>query len=245
VLELLDADRSKHCYDRGFSALGGHFLSGTSECPPERREPDSRERNSAATAPHIAGFILGWIFISSPWIWQKRTSPASTEESYRAASAKVRLGNYSEDAGAARLCLRRCFLPGGKLRRTSTPWTTHRPLGRRARLGYTMSSGEPGFLDLQGFRVLGFGMERRSRSTPPPGRRLPRIVRLHPSPGERVLDALAPSWEETRLRDLGVPLEAPASRKPWGLVEMLLADPGGHAVILFEVPEDHFLRRKL
>jgi hypothetical protein len=37
-----------------------------------------------------------------------------------------------------------------------------------------------------------------------------------------------------------------ASRKPWGgLVEMLLADPGGHAVILVEVPEDHFLRRKL
>jgi hypothetical protein len=32
---------------------------------------------------------------------------------------------------------------------------------------------------------------------------------------------------------------------PGGLVELLLADPGGHAVILVEVPEDHFLRRKL
>jgi hypothetical protein len=103
-----------------------------------------------------------------------------------------------------------------------------------------MSSGGPGFLNLQGFRVLGFGIERRSRSTPPPGRRLPQIVRFHPSPGERILDALAPSWEETRLRDLGVPLEAPASRKSWGLVEMLLADPGGHAVIVVEVPEEPF-----
>ena len=53
------------------------------------------------------------------------------------------------------------------------------------------------------------------------------------------------SREKTRLRDLGVPLEAPASRKPWRLVELLLADPGGHAVILVEVPEDQFLRRKL
>jgi hypothetical protein len=29
---------------------------------------------------------------------------------------------------------------------------------------YAMSSGGPGFLYLQGFRVLGFGIERRSRS---------------------------------------------------------------------------------
>ena len=35
------------------------------------------------------------------------------------------------------------------------------------------------------------------------------------------------SWEETRL------------------IELPLADPDGHAVILVEVPEDHFLRRQL
>jgi hypothetical protein len=47
VLELLDADRSQRRYDRGFRALGGHFLSSAAECPSERREPDNRERNSA------------------------------------------------------------------------------------------------------------------------------------------------------------------------------------------------------
>jgi len=53
------------------------------------------------------------------------------------------------------------------------------------------------------------------------------------------------SQEETRLRSLGAALTAPASRKPWGLIELPLADPDGHAVILVEVPEDHFLRRQL
>ena len=53
------------------------------------------------------------------------------------------------------------------------------------------------------------------------------------------------SREEMRLRGLGVPLGAPASRKAWGLIELPLADPDGHAVILVEVPADHFLRRQL
>ena len=45
--EFLDADRSQRCYDRGFSALVCHFLSGAAECPSERRKPYDRERNSA------------------------------------------------------------------------------------------------------------------------------------------------------------------------------------------------------
>ena len=51
--------------------------------------------------------------------------------------------------------------------------------------------------------------------------------------------------EETRLRGLGIPLAAPACRKPWGLIELPLADPDDHVVILVEVPEDHFLRRQV
>jgi hypothetical protein len=35
------------------------------------------------------------------------------------------------------------------------------------------------------------------------------------------------------------------ARKAWGLIELPLADPDGHAVILVEVPADHFLRRQL
>src|SRR5579872_1317013 len=53
------------------------------------------------------------------------------------------------------------------------------------------------------------------------------------------------SREEARLRSLGVRFAAPASRKPWGLIELPIGDPDGNAVILVEVPEDHFLRRQL
>jgi len=48
-----------------------------------------------------------------------------------------------------------------------------------------------------------------------------------------------------RLRGLGVPLGAPASRKAWRLIELPSADLDGYAVILVEVPEDQFLRRQL
>src|SRR5271155_4607771 len=85
---------------------------------PSDENPTAANATAPTTAPHIAGFTPGWILISSRWIWEKRTSPVSTGESYRAASANVRLGNYSEDAGAARLYWRRCLLPGGKVRRT-------------------------------------------------------------------------------------------------------------------------------
>ena len=51
--------------------------------------------------------------------------------------------------------------------------------------------------------------------------------------------------EEVRLRELGVYLAFPPTRKPWGLIELPLTDPDGHTVILVEVPEDHFLRRQL
>jgi len=53
------------------------------------------------------------------------------------------------------------------------------------------------------------------------------------------------SREEARLRALGVRFAAPTSRRPWGLIELPMADPDGHAVILVKVPKDHFLRRQL
>jgi hypothetical protein len=34
-------------------------------------------------------------------------------------------------------------------------------------------------------------------------------------------------------------------RKSWGLIELDLIDPDGPAVMLVEVPEEHFLRRQL
>src|SRR5882762_9802054 len=40
--------------------------------PSERREPDDRQHNSAGhCTPHTAGFIPGWIFISSPWLGRR------------------------------------------------------------------------------------------------------------------------------------------------------------------------------
>ena len=50
--------------------------------------------------------------------------------------------------------------------------------------------------------------------------------------------------EQRRLEARGVAIEAPAERKPWGLIQLALRDPDGLEVLLVEVPEDHFLRRQ-
>ncbi|MFE1765010.1 VOC family protein [Streptomyces angustmyceticus] len=40
----------------------------------------------------------------------------------------------------------------------------------------------------------------------------------------------------------GVEVLRPPVREPWGLIEMWLADPDGHRIVLTEVPADHPLR---
>ncbi|MEU6795855.1 VOC family protein [Nonomuraea wenchangensis] len=49
--------------------------------------------------------------------------------------------------------------------------------------------------------------------------------------------------EEARLRQAGVEVLREARREPWGLVELWIADPDGHRLVLVEVPPDHPLRR--
>src|SRR4029077_19610610 len=56
---------------------------------PSYENPTTANAIAPATAPHTAGFIPGWIFISSPWLREKGASPVSTEESYRAASPQM------------------------------------------------------------------------------------------------------------------------------------------------------------
>ena len=48
---------------------------------------------------------------------------------------------------------------------------------------------------------------------------------------------------ERNLRAAGVTIIEPATRKPWGLVELRASDPDGLVLIFVEVPEDHPLRR--
>ena len=48
---------------------------------------------------------------------------------------------------------------------------------------------------------------------------------------------------EQELRSAGVPVVESANRKPWGLVELRVADPDGLSLILVQVPPDHPLRR--
>ena len=48
---------------------------------------------------------------------------------------------------------------------------------------------------------------------------------------------------EQRLRAAGVPIIESAVEKPWGLVELRIADPDGLILILVEVPPDHPMRR--
>ncbi|MEE1752851.1 VOC family protein [Streptomyces sp. SP18CS02] len=40
----------------------------------------------------------------------------------------------------------------------------------------------------------------------------------------------------------GVQVLRPPVREPWGLIEMWIADPDGHRIVLTEVPSDHPLR---
>lgn len=49
--------------------------------------------------------------------------------------------------------------------------------------------------------------------------------------------------EEERLRQAGVTVLREPRLEPWGLVEMWIADPDGHRIVLVEVPPGHPLRR--
>ncbi|MEV7465012.1 VOC family protein [Streptomyces kronopolitis] len=44
------------------------------------------------------------------------------------------------------------------------------------------------------------------------------------------------------LRAQGVQVLRPPVREPWGLIEMWIADPDGHRIVLTQVPADHPLR---
>ncbi|MFE3551815.1 VOC family protein [Streptomyces kronopolitis] len=51
---------------------------------------------------------------------------------------------------------------------------------------------------------------------------------------------VAAAHEELRAR--GVQVLRPPVREPWGLIEMWIADPDGHRIVLTQVPADHPLR---
>ncbi|MEV0385421.1 VOC family protein [Nonomuraea sp. NPDC050643] len=49
--------------------------------------------------------------------------------------------------------------------------------------------------------------------------------------------------EQERLRQEGVTVLREARQEPWGLIELWIADPDGHRIVLVQVPADHPLRR--
>lgn len=51
---------------------------------------------------------------------------------------------------------------------------------------------------------------------------------------------VAAAHEELRAQDVQV--LRPPVREPWGLIEMWIADPDGHRIVLTQVPADHPLR---
>ncbi|MFE4022452.1 VOC family protein [Streptomyces sp. NPDC059101] len=55
----------------------------------------------------------------------------------------------------------------------------------------------------------------------------------------QVADAAAAHEE---LVEQGVAVLRPPVREPWGLIEMWIADPDGHQIVVTEVPADHPLR---
>src|SRR6267142_3175775 len=46
---------------------------------PSCENPTTENATAPTTAPHTAGFTPGWIFISSPWLWETGTSPVSDQ----------------------------------------------------------------------------------------------------------------------------------------------------------------------
>ncbi|MDF4249151.1 VOC family protein [Streptomyces sp. WMMB303] len=64
-----------------------------------------------------------------------------------------------------------------------------------------------------------------------------------PSPALRlwlqVADAAATHEE---LRAAGAEILRPPVQEPWGLIEMWIADPDGHRLVLVQIPADHPLR---
>ena len=52
-------------------------------------------------------------------------------------------------------------------------------------------------------------------------------------------------WEAcAELAALGVTIDEPPERKPWGLIEATVHDPDGLPLIIIETPLDHPLRRR-
>lgn len=66
-----------------------------------------------------------------------------------------------------------------------------------------------------------------------------------PAPaGVRLWLQVADATEAMReLEAVGVTIDDPPERKPWGLVEMVVRDPDGLPLVVVEVPSDHPLRR--
>ncbi|MFD6315862.1 MULTISPECIES: VOC family protein [Streptomyces] len=64
-----------------------------------------------------------------------------------------------------------------------------------------------------------------------------------PSPAIRLwmqVEDVASAHEELVAK--GVEIVRPPLREPWGLIEMLIADPDGTPIVLVEVPAEHPLR---
>jgi hypothetical protein len=149
---------------------------------PSDENPTTANAAAPAAAPHTAGFIPGWIFISSPWLWEKRTtSPVSTEEIISSGKpTNVRLGNYSEDAGAARFSdmgdgasyqAARC---GARQR----AWSAHRVVTAGPDCAMLCRQEGLGSSTCRGFRVLGFGMGTTAARAPRPASNVMPDVRL-------------------------------------------------------------------
>src|SRR5271169_3504576 len=63
---------------------------------PSDEKPTTANATAPATAPHTAGFTPGWIFISSPWLWEKDFSYfTSTRDPSPRRAGEDSLGNYS------------------------------------------------------------------------------------------------------------------------------------------------------
>src|SRR6266478_755769 len=118
------------------TAVSARWVAMRSAVPPSvhpsDENPTTVNTTAPATAPHTAGFTPGWIFISSPWLGEgtSRISNQPGTNSPRRAGEE-RLGNYSDDAGPARLSISATVLADQAVSRPVAPEAgkdTHRSI---------------------------------------------------------------------------------------------------------------------
>src|SRR4029077_20163369 len=72
---------------------------------PSDENPIAANATAPTTAPHTAGFTPGWIFITSPWLWEKGISPVSDQHKKIARGEPAKIDSETTQTMSARVSM--------------------------------------------------------------------------------------------------------------------------------------------